>query len=248
VFFFGAHAKSELEVMAHAAECLRSSGRPVVYVDVGANVGHHLLFMSAHADQGYGFEPWSPVLERARALLALNSVSNARLFPVALGEANEIRRYYPPRTSNQGSGSFVEDWFDLNDHEAAPVFLDVRNGDEFLESANISGVGIIKIDVEGSEASVCRGLRETIQRDRPFVLLEISGSAARDFGSERNLRHCLYDNAHFFRLGGGRHKTHLEPYCFHESLDNNTSDLAEVLIAPPEQREKLTSSFSRAAA
>lgn len=248
VFFFGAHAKSELEAMAHAAKCLRSSGRPVVYVDVGANVGHHLLFMSAHADQGYGFEPWSPVLERARALLALNNVRNAQLFPVALGETNDIRRYYPPRTNNQGSGSFVEDWFDLNDHEAAPVFLDVRNGDEFLKSANISGVGIVKIDVEGSEASVCRGLSETIQRDRPFVLMEVSGQAARDFGSEQSLRDCLYDNAHLFRLGGGRHKTHLEPYCFDESLKNNTSDLAEVLIVPPEQREQLTSSFRRVAA
>jgi FkbM family methyltransferase len=244
VFFFGAHAKSELEVMAHAAECLRSSRRPVVYVDVGANVGHHLLFMSVHADQGYGFEPWSPAVKRARALLALNRISNSELFPVALGEANELRRYYPPRTSNQGSGSFVEDWFDLNDHEAAPVFLDVRKGDEFLKSVNIGGVGIVKIDVEGSEASVCRGLRETIQRDRPFVLLEISGRAARDFGSEQNLRGCLYDNAHIFRLSGGRHKTHLEPYCFDKSL-NNRAHLEEVLIVPPEHSRKFTSSLRR---
>jgi len=195
----------------------------------------------------YGFEPWNPVLERAHALLALNSVSNVRLFPVALGEVNEVTRYYPPRTSNEGSGSFVEDWFNLNDHDAAPVFLDVRNGDECVKSANISDVGIVKIDVEGSEASVCRGLRGTIQRDRPFILLEISGHAARDFGSEQNLRDCLYDNAHFFRLSGGRHKIQLQPYCFGESLENNTSDLAEVLIVPPEQREKLTSSFRRSA-
>jgi Methyltransferase FkbM domain len=169
------------------------------------------------------------------------------LFPFALGEADERRRYFPPRTSNQGSGSFVEDWFNLNDKDAPPIFLDVRNGDEFLESANISGVGIVKIDVEGSEASVCRGLKKTIQRDRPFVLLEISGHAARDFASERSLRGCLYDDAHFFRLSGGRHRTHLQPYCFDESLSNNTSDLAEVMIVPPEQRERFTSSFGRSA-
>jgi len=248
VFFFGAHAKSELEVMAQAAACLRSSGRPVVYLDVGANVGHHLLFMSAQADQSYGFEPWIPALQRADALLALNRVSNTRLFPVALGEADEMRRYYPPRTANQGSGSFVEDWFGLNDVESASVFLDVRNGDQFLKSATVRDVGILKIDVEGSEASVVRGLRETIRRDRPFVLMEISGHAARDFGSEENLRDCLYDNAHFCRLSGGRHKFHLQPYCFDESLGNTTSDLAELLIVPPEQWEMLTSGLRQVAA
>jgi FkbM family methyltransferase len=241
VFFFGAHAKSELEVMALAAECLRSAGRPVVYVDVGANVGQHILFMSMHADFAYGFEPWDPVLERARALLALNQVKNAQLFPIALGDASEQRRFYPPSTRNKGSGSFVEDWFGLNDRESTPMFLEVRNGDDFLKSSKISGVGIIKIDVEGSEASVCRGLRETILRDRPFILLEISGRTARDFGSEHNLRCCFYDGAHFFRLGGGQHRTHLKPYCFDDSLANETADLAEILIVPPEHKEALAS-------
>jgi len=237
VFFFGAHAKSELEAMALAAQRLRATGRPVVYIDVGANIGHHLLFMSAHADQMYGFEPWRPVLERARILLAMNGLDNVQIFPVALGETDERQRFYPPLSSNLGSGSFSEFWSGLNDHKAEPLFLDVRNGDEFLKSANITGVGIVKIDVEGSEASVCRGLRETIKRDRPFILMELSGQGARDLGSEQNLRRCLYEGAHLLRLGGGRHKTRLEAYHFNDSLAaSDTADSAEILIVPPEHR------------
>lgn len=241
VFFFGAHAKSELEVMALAADCLRSAGRPVVYVDVGANVGQHLLFMSMHADAAYGFEPWNPVLERARALLTLNHVKNVELFPVALGELREQKRFYPPATRNQGSGSFFEDWFGLNDREASPTFLEVHNGDAFFRAAGINDVSILKVDVEGSEASVIRGLKEAILHGRPFVLLEISGHTAREFGSEENLRACFYRGARFFRLGGGRHRTRLRPYCLDDSLATNTADLAEVLVVPPEHEEMLVS-------
>jgi FkbM family methyltransferase len=230
VFFYGTQSRSELEVLAHAEACLRSAGRRVVYVDVGTNVGQHLLFMSSRADQAYGFEPWQPVRERARAKLALNNVSNAEVFPVALGEANGRRRFYPPLTANEGTGSFLESWSEGNERGGAAVFLEVRNGDEFLKSAKISDVGIMKIDVEGSEASVCRGLTETIQHDRPFVLMEMSAQGARDFGSEYNLRRCLYDGAHLFRLGGGRYETRLQAYRFDESL-------AEILIVPPEHHE-----------
>jgi FkbM family methyltransferase len=241
VFFFGAHAKSELEMMSFAAECLRSAGRPVVYVDVGANVGQHLLFMSMHADVACGFEPWDPVLQRARKLLALNRVDNVSLFQIALGDANESRRFYPPSTANHGSGSFVKDWFNLNDVEGALLFLEVRKGDEVLASSNIRNLGILKIDVEGSEASVLRGLRDTIRRDRPFVLMEVSGHTAREFGSEDGFRSCLYDGALVYRLGGGRHRVELKRYCFDDSLSNETADLAEVVIVPAEHRESFVS-------
>jgi FkbM family methyltransferase len=233
VFFYGVHAKAELEIMAHAAHCLRAAGRRVVYVDVGTNAGHHLLFMSAQADQAYGFEPWQPVLESARAKLTLNNVTNTQVFPIALGEVNERQRFYPPATPNEGTGSFLEAWPGGNDHQGAPVFLEMRNGDEFFKSANITNVGIFKIDVEGSDASVCRGLAETIRRDRPFILMELSAQGARDFGSEQNLKSCLYDGAQLFRLDSRRHrKTRLEPYSFEEAL-------TELFVVPPEYRDQM---------
>lgn len=244
VFFFGAHAKSELQAMACAAGCLRAAGRSVVYVDVGANVGHHLLFMSIHADQIYGFEPWYPVFERARSLLAMNNVSNVRISPVGLGETDERLRFYPPLGPNNGAGSFKAFWSNVDERKSEPLFLDVRNGDRFLKSANISDVGIIKIDVEGSEASVCRGLRDTIQRDRPFILMELSAQGARDFGSEESLRSCLYEDAHLFRFGGGRHRTRLLAYHFSDALTaSDIADSVEILVVPPEHRKSIPMIF-----
>src|SRR5215469_7315349 len=65
VLLYGAYEPHQLSVLERVARCLRSQGRRVVYLDIGANVGHHLLFMSGLADQCYGFDPNGAVLRRA---------------------------------------------------------------------------------------------------------------------------------------------------------------------------------------
>jgi FkbM family methyltransferase len=228
VFFYGAHSKSELTLLSHAVACLRAAERSVVYLDVGTNVGQHLLFMSARVDRAYGFEPWPPIFELAREKLALNNLGNTRVFPVALGDREARLRFYPPSTANQGTGSFVESWgADGNDRCGAPAILQVSAGDGVLEAEQIDDVGIIKIDVEGFEASVCRGLTRTFKRCRPFVLMELSAEAAREFGSEERLRSSFYQDVLMFRLVTRRHSFRLEPYRF-------TAEPAEVFIVPSE--------------
>jgi FkbM family methyltransferase len=205
----------------------------VVYLDVGTNVGHHLLFMAARVDRAYGFEPWPQVCERAVEKLALNNLSNARVFPIALGDCEQQLRFYPPSTANQGTGSFVESWgTGANDQEGAPVIMHVVAGDQLLKAEEISDIGIIKIDVEGFEASVCRGLTQTLNRWRPFVLMELSAEAAREFGSEERFRGTFYPDALAFRLVTKRHRFWLEQYRF-------TLRPVEVLIVPSEYGTKI---------
>jgi len=233
VFFYGAYSKSELTLLSYAVACLRAAEQSVVYLDVGTNVGHHLLFMSARVDRAYGFEPWPPVFERALEKLALNSLGNARVFFIALGDREAQLRFYPPSTGNQGTGSFVESWgADGNDRSGAPAILQVSAGDEVLEAEHIGDVGIIKIDVEGFETSVCRGLTRTFKRCRPFVLMELSADAARDLGSEERLRSSFYQDALMFRLVTRRHSFRLEPYRF-------TAEPAELFVVPDEYGSKI---------
>jgi hypothetical protein len=46
-------------------------------------------------------------------------------------------------------------------------------GDEIIESLGITSIAVIKIDVEGAELEVMRGLRATLARYRPFVVFEV---------------------------------------------------------------------------
>jgi FkbM family methyltransferase len=239
VFFYGAYCRAELALLSCAADCLHAAGRPVTYLDVGTNVGHHLLFMSPRVERAYGFEPWAPVLERAREQLALNHLRNAEIFALALGERNGHLQFYPPASANHGTGSFVESWGAAErDRAAAPLILEVRVGDELLEERRIGNAGVVKIDVEGFEAPVCRGLSRTFSRFRPFVLMELSAQGAREFGSEDALRLGLYPAAQILRVHSrGRHGLELRPYRFKE-------ELAELFIVPDEYRAPIEAALN----
>src|SRR5271157_3775040 len=46
VYFYGAYARNELSVLRQFAALLHGEHRRVVYLDVGVNVGQHLLFIA----------------------------------------------------------------------------------------------------------------------------------------------------------------------------------------------------------
>lgn len=231
VLLYGAYAPSELSVLGHAARYLRRQGRRVVYLDIGANIGHHILFMSGLADELHGFDPNSAVLKQAREKIAMNSITNTVLYEIALGDRNETRGYFPPGSANEGSGSFLPGWPGKNSRTAIP--LCVRKADEFLAEQGIVDVGVVKIDVEGFEPAVIRGLSPVFERDRPFILLELSAEGLNEIGGEAGLRACLFDDAKVFRVNGNYRFAHsLEPHQFEPRL-------SELLIVPPEHLQIL---------
>jgi len=227
VLLYGAHAPSELSVLDRAARYLRRRGRRVVYVDIGVNVGHHLLLMSGLADELYGFDPNGSVLRRAREKIELNHIANATLFETALGDRDETMAYFPPCTVNEGTGSFLATH---GGNARASIPIEVRQASEFLAEKGISGVGIFKIDVEGFEPAVLRGLKAVFARDRPFVLLELSEPGLNELGGEAGLRSCFYDGATVFGVTGRSQFAHsLARFRAEPGFTE-----CEVLIVPPE--------------
>lgn len=49
----------------------------------------------------------------------------------------------------------------------------VARGDDVMRDLGLSSISTIKIDVEGNEGSVLQGLPATVQKFRPFVILEV---------------------------------------------------------------------------
>jgi hypothetical protein len=52
--------------------------------------------------------------------------------------------------------------------------LEIVRGDDYLPTHGIERVDLIKIDVEGFEKNVLAGLAETIERERPILVVEVS--------------------------------------------------------------------------
>lgn len=87
VLFSGCH---ECDVLSFMKDVLVDQDDSV-YIDVGANVGHHVLFMCRYASAVFAFEPYQSVRDQLEEKLDLNSVDNVKVLSFALGEKAEKR-------------------------------------------------------------------------------------------------------------------------------------------------------------
>lgn len=143
------------------------------FVDVGVNVGQTLLKVKVLApDVPYvGFEPNPVCFRYTQRLIGLNHFEECTLVPVGLSNRAGLVRFFA-QTEADVSGSVIEG-FRPREASLQRTYVPVLDGDSALEMVQATKVGVAKIDVEGGELEVVEGLRRTIQRDRPFVILEI---------------------------------------------------------------------------
>jgi len=142
-----------------------------VFLDIGANTGQHSLFMSRYAAEVHAFEPWEPVLKKFRSMVENNHINNIVIHPVGLGDQNSRKPFFKPASNNLGTGSFVEEFLPQNSEEGQ---LEIQIGDDALANAGIDSVELIKVDIEGYEKLALKGLRKTLQKDRPVVAFELN--------------------------------------------------------------------------
>jgi len=173
MYFYGAFEKPLLYFLR---DCLLELGKatpgPTVFCDVGANIGQHSLFMSRVAAHVHAFEPYAPVSERLEAHLALNGIDNITLHKLGLGDSNGDLPFFAPSGNNTGVGSFDADSQQRGNTPAGS--LRIARGDEYLADLELPRIDAIKIDVEGFERKVLTGLRQTLVRFRPVLVVEIS--------------------------------------------------------------------------
>lgn len=225
VCFYGGY---ELGVLAFLRDVAAKAGRAAVALDVGANTGQHTLLLSLHIAHVHAFEPWAQAGERLETNLKINGISNVTYHPFGLGDRHESRIFYAPRSANLGTGSFVAD---VNHNENAGL-LPVVPGDLAVERANLDRVDLIKIDTEGFEIQVLRGLKGTLARYRPVVVFEVSPPTAqelRDEGSFLNGLCKLFGPGwRFFDMGNHPERYTLTP------LDSDPKNLTNLVAVPEE--------------
>lgn len=92
----------------------------------------------------------------------------------------------------------------------------MRHAASFLDSPNVglTRMDIIKLDVEGYEKAVLKGLAPLLKRDRPILLFELLEQIKGGFASPDELRAHLYPDAAMFTLSG-RRRPALTPFDWH---------------------------------
>ena len=200
IFFYGAFEKPLLYFLHDIVQSLREKQPEnfITFLDVGANVGQHSLYMSKFVDSVLAFEPFPPVIEQFRHQLSLNQISNINLYEAGLSDQDQSLTFYAPSGSNQGIGSFSPTTTAKGNKETSK--LQLYNGDNFLRKRLTTKISLIKIDVEGFERKVISGLRETLHENRPIIVCEISYTDQLSFRNKENLLSYLPSNYLLYRF------------------------------------------------
>lgn len=226
VFFYGAYVRHELYILRDVAAALRKGqSRPFHFYDIGANIGHHSLFMAPRVDHVFAFEPFETVRAKIHEKIERNSLTNVTVFPVGLGDTDADLDFFEPEGANVGEGTFVASQRVSSRNVRK---LSVRRGDDFCEEQALPPIDLLKMDVEGFEIRVLRGLEQRIQQDRPIILMEVSDETRAEMKSEVEFRKYLYKNARVFEVGcvSISSSYRLKPFRFYVS--------GQILVVPEE--------------
>ena len=192
VFFYGAFEKPLLFFLRDTLNALITETPKAIFMDIGANVGHHSIFLSKFASQVLAFEPYPKVNMQFKQQIAHNNISNIQIFETGLSDRRETLNYYAPTGNNEGIGSFDESSIGKGNKSYGQ--LDLQEGDQVIESDSWKDIKLIKIDVEGFEKKVIKGLSRTIEEERPVIVCEITYGQQLSFVSIEELSSYLPQN------------------------------------------------------
>ncbi len=153
------------------------SWKPMLAIDIGANVGFWSRDFCKHFDQVLAYEPMSYNLE---CLEKNVTDKNFTIKRHALGIGSETKKIFYTLNNNCGSPSFHEHTL-RNDKDILTTTVKVTKfDDELLEySEEHKSNCYMKLDVQGHEKDVITGARDFIQKYRPIITIEIRESRKR---------------------------------------------------------------------
>jgi FkbM family methyltransferase len=155
-------------------------------IDIGANVGYFTLVAARLVGPGgcvHAFEPSPEVLPWLQANADLNPSANIRVHGQAVTDRCGQVRFYTAAADRTGYSSIRN----LGCQTASAAMVPAITLDSMLPE--LPRVRLVKIDVEGAELLVLRGMRELIRRDRPFLIIELDDGFLRELGADAQ-REC----------------------------------------------------------
>ncbi|WP_353571220.1 FkbM family methyltransferase [Candidatus Albibeggiatoa sp. nov. BB20] len=150
----------------------QSTKQNMIAYDIGANVGvFSFLFASIVGDDGkvYAFEPEENNYICLEKSLKKYSKNNIILDKRAVGDSKGVAQF--DRRGGAFSGRLIDS--EQYNPTANIKQVEVVNIDYLIEQENYPVPDILKIDVEGNEAIVLEGMRNTLEQHSPIIICEL---------------------------------------------------------------------------
>lgn len=212
-----------------------------VILDVGANTGQTLLKVKSVFPLSHylGVEPNIYCVKYLEKLIEVNGFEKTTIFPNALSDAVE-EMTLQIRYKDDLLATTTPEFRKFTRYDRS---LPVRamTGDEILAKNGIQSIDLLKVDVEGGENKVLKGLEKSIMAHRPYILCEIlplqskseEVAAFRRGAAESILNLCRQLNYNIFNVATGLPVSKIIQLS--DSLENSN-----YLFVPTEKSHKYT--------
>jgi FkbM family methyltransferase len=144
-----------------------------IFIDVGSNIGaYSLIAAKLVGDKGQviAFEPVHQVRNRLIENSALNQLRQLRVEPLAVFDKNTELMLHISSQENFGMSS-------MHAHDEVSGLTQLAQTvrlDDYVNKHFMNKIDMIKLDIEGAELFALNGMKSTLKRLKPLVLIEIS--------------------------------------------------------------------------
>jgi FkbM family methyltransferase len=150
-----------------------------VTVDVGANYGIYSIVAAKAAGASglvLSFEPAAETFEILEKNIALNHLTNVRLFNCALGDReDDVPLYHHPDASRNSLGA-------VTGMSGTSETVRMTTLEVVCLKPETTRIDLLKIDVEGAEETTLRGCLPILRLSRPRLIIEINPPRAAAIG------------------------------------------------------------------
>jgi FkbM family methyltransferase len=155
----------------HVTRYLRQQlRRSHVFLDVGANLGYFTVLCAPLVERVVAFEPVVRTYDYCKANVEMNGLTNVDLRRCALW-CEDTTLQIRTDSSSVMTASVVPEGQAPPSESIDAVSLDSLIGDGRL---SLDRLDVLKMDAEGAEMSALRGMRSTIERFRPQIIMEVN--------------------------------------------------------------------------
>lgn len=158
----------ELPVQQAIAQHLKPGD---VFYDIGANVGFFtVLGAQLVGNEGavYAFEPDQNNAQAIRHNVTLNGFSQVDVVQKAVSQTDGSGTLLLTDYAGGHTLSSVE----RPPQVRAEISVDLVSIDTLISQGDLKPPALVKIDVEGAEIEVLKGMQQTLERDRPTLIYE----------------------------------------------------------------------------
>jgi len=138
-------------------------------IDVGANFGYHSLHFSKLIKESgkiFAFEPQLQNFELLKKNVEMNNITNVVLFNNACSDVlEEVNMPYVDTSNPVNMGDFTPNVINTKQSSKVKTII--------LDNLKLPKIDLIKIDVQGYEIKVLKGLKELINKDKPILIIEL---------------------------------------------------------------------------